>query len=305
MQIGNIEQFFLNTILRILLAGVSVVLLTDLVFFPEDVLSLSIDITILLASITAFLIRQRFPTAAVLTISFIVLMAMLYQCLAVPVNTTTSLSILLILGFLYSVMLKNKTMWGMHAITFCAVHGIFIYQYINPRLRFSEKLNDLVTVAITYSILYIIISYATYVIKSRYDKIYQHLSETNTELQQKASEIASQNDELLKMHNNLNTINTHLEQIVNERTEKIQIQNAILLKYSYTNAHHLRGPVARLLGLANLYKQNLQPDPDFIIEKMTDQANEIDVVIKQINTDLDTKNLAANPAKSEGSNQIG
>jgi signal transduction histidine kinase len=295
MRIANIELFFLNTILRILLAGVSVILLTDLTFFPEDVLSLTIDTTILLASLAAYLIRHRYPTAAVLTISQIVLLAMLYQCLAVPVNTTTSLSIILILGFLYSVMLKNKTLWVMHGIAFGSVHGIFIYQFINPQLRFSEKLNDLVTVAVTYSILYIIIAYATYVIKSSYDRIHQYLRETNQELQQKANEIASQNDELLKMHNNLNTLNTHLEQIVNERTEKIQQQNVILLKYSYTNAHHLRGPVARLLGLVNVYNLNPKPDPNFIIEKMADQAHEIDTVIKQINVDLDKNNLIENP----------
>jgi signal transduction histidine kinase len=291
MHIGNIEQFFLNTILRILLAGVSVVLLTDLVFFPEDTLSLIIDVTILVASLSAYLIRHRFPTAAVLTISLIVLLAMLYQCLAVPVNTTTSLSIILILGFLYSVMLKRKTMWVMQTVTFSAVHGIFIYQFLTPSLRFSEKLNDLITVAITYSILYIIIGYATYVIKSSYDKIYQYLRETNDELQQKATEIAAQNNELLNMHNNLNALNLHLEEIVNERTEKVQLQNEILYKYSYTNAHHLRGPVARLLGLVNVYQLKPRPDPDFIIEKMADQAHEIDAVIKQINIDLDANNL--------------
>jgi hypothetical protein len=31
-----------------------------------------------------------------------------------------------------------------------------------------------------------------------------------------------------------------------------------------------------------------QPNPDFFIGKMVDQANEIDAVVKQINLDLDT-----------------
>ena len=128
-------------------------------------------------------------------------------------------------------------------------------------------------------------------LKSSYDRIHNYLIETNGELNQKASEIASQNDELLKMHNDLNAMNAHLEQIVDERTVKIQQQNEILYKYSYANAHHLRGPVARLLGLVNVYGLNPKPDPDFIIEKMADQANEIDAVVKQINVDLDTNTL--------------
>ena len=68
---------------------------------------------------------------------------------------------------------------------------------------------------------------------------------------------------------------------------KIQSQNEILLKYSYANAHHLRGPVARLLGLANVYRLESSIEPDFIITKMVEQAREIDEVVKQINVDLE------------------
>jgi signal transduction histidine kinase len=74
---------------------------------------------------------------------------------------------------------------------------------------------------------------------------------------------------------------------VNERTAKIQSQNEILIKYSYTNAHHLRGPVARLLGLASIYNLETNPDYNFFIRKMADQAKEIDDVIKQINSELE------------------
>ncbi len=65
------------------------------------------------------------------------------------------------------------------------------------------------------------------------------------------------------------------------------MQNEILLKYSYTDAHHLRGPVARLLGLANLHRLEEAPDHNFIIEKMAEQAGEIDQVIRKINDDLE------------------
>lgn len=74
---------------------------------------------------------------------------------------------------------------------------------------------------------------------------------------------------------------------MNERTAKIQLQNEILFKYSYRNAHHLRGPVARLLGLATIYKLDTTQNADFYVEKMVDQAHEIDSVIKQINIDLE------------------
>jgi signal transduction histidine kinase len=291
MHIGNIEQFFLNTILKILIVGALIVLLADFLFFPEDTLSLLIDMTILTGCIVAYLLRTKYPTVSVLSVTQIVLAAMVYQSFVVPVNTTTSLSIILVLGFLYSVMLKGSVMWITHGLTFCMVHVIFIIQFLNPGLRFSQKMNDMVTVSITYSILYFILAYAAGFLKSSYDNIHQYLQETNKELKQKADEISNQNNALLIAHNNLNTLNAHLEEIVNERTEKVQLQNEILYKYSYTNAHHLRGPVARLLGLVNVYQLNPKPDPDFIIEKMADQAHEIDAVIQQINIDLEANNL--------------
>lgn len=171
-------------------------------------------------------------------------------------------------------------MWIMHGLVFAIINSIFILH-----------LDDAVTAAITYSTLYFILTYATGVLKFNYDTIHLDLSLTNLQLNEKANEIARQNEELLRVRDNLSTLNLHLEKIVNERTAKIQIQNEVLIKYSYTNAHHLRGPVARLLGLGSIYELDMKSEPDFIIEKMVQQAIEIDTVIQQINTDLESGNV--------------
>ena len=47
--------------------------------------------------------------------------------------------------------------------------------------------------------------------------------------------------------------------------------------------------MARLLGLAMVYKLETNPDPDFFISKMVDQIHEIDFVIRQISKDLDSE----------------
>lgn len=261
MALKDIEVFFLNTLLKLASLGVTVVLISDLVFFPDDTLSIYIDVTILLACILAYLIRNRYPIISVITLNTIVLSAMVYQCLIVPTNTTTSLSIILVVGFISSVMLQGRLMLVMHVVIYSTLIAIFIFQFLTPSLRLSKDINDVITVAVTYSILYGILAYATAKLKESYDGIHRHLLE----------------------------LNLHLEQIVNERTEKVQQQHEILLKYSYTNAHHLRGPVARLLGLAEISKLKNKPAPEFIIEKMVDQANEIDTVVKQINIDLNVK----------------
>jgi signal transduction histidine kinase len=286
MEIKKIERFFLNILLRVIVAGVSLIFLADIILYPEDRLSLLIDGTILLACITSYLLRNRFHTLSVLILTIIVLATMIYQALMVPVNTTTSLSVILVVGFIHSVMLKGKTMWTMHILTFVAIHSIFLLQFQNPELRFSDKMNEIVTVTITYSILYFILTYATSVLKGSYDRIHTNLKDINLDLQEKNNEIAAQNEELRQIQDNLSELNTDLERMVTERTEKLSIQNDILLKYSYRNAHDLRGPVARLLGLASLVKLESPPEHDFIMEKMVEQAHEIDHVVKQINVEL-------------------
>jgi cell division protein FtsL len=217
MEIKKIERFFLNILLRMIVAGVSLIFLADIILYPEDRLSLLIDGTILLACITSYLLRNRFHTLSVLILTIIVLATMIYQALMVPVNTTTSLSVILVAGFIHSVMLKGKTMWTMHILTFIAIHSIFILQFQNPELRFSDKMNEIVTVTITYSILYFILTYATSVLKGSYDRIHSHLKDINIDLQEKNSEIAAQNEELRQIQDNLHELNTGLERIVRRR----------------------------------------------------------------------------------------
>ncbi len=284
----NVEKFFLNTLLKVSIAGILLILISDAFVYPEDTLSIGIDAVVLATCSICYLIRISHPTISVLILTSVVLLAMTYQCFAVPISTTNSLSIILLVGFIHSVMLKGKKLWIMQTVTLVLVCSIFILQATIPGLQYMESRSEMATVVITYSIIFFILTYATRMLKSSYDKIYAHLNQTNTELHQKATEIEAQNEELVQVQAKLNSVNTNLEKIVEERTAKVHAQNEILRKYSYTNAHHLRGPVARLLGLANVYKLEVNPDPDFIITKMVDQANEIDSVIKQINVDLET-----------------
>src|SRR5687767_5879208 len=109
----NIEEFFLNTLLRIAMAGVFLILLADTFLYPDDRVSIVIDTAILGACVASYFMRRRYPTGAVLIFTSVILIAMIYQCLVVPTNTTTSLSIILIVGFIFSVMLKGRLLFAM------------------------------------------------------------------------------------------------------------------------------------------------------------------------------------------------
>ena len=292
MDSKSIEAFFLNTLLKLATVGVFIITLVDVVFDPQDHLSIIIDVTILGTCLLAHALRKHAPNIAALIFTLVILAAMVYQCLVVPMNTTISLSILLLDGFIVSVMLKGSFKVLMHTLIVGSVISVFFIQHITPSLRFSSSDNQQLRIVVTYLIIYFNLSYPSSILKEKYDLINLHLSETNDALTQKTRDMSDQNAVLLQAQSELNALNSNLERILNDRMAKIQAQNEVLVRYSYNNAHHLRGPVARLLGLAAIYKIDAEANPDFIISKMVDQAHEIDTVVKLINEDLEAQNVA-------------
>jgi signal transduction histidine kinase len=280
-----IEYFFLRTLLRISLAGASLILVSDVVLYMQDTLSIFIDIIIVSACGLSYLLMRKSYTTSVLITTGFTLLSMIWQCMEVPMNTTTSMAIILIVGFIFSVLLRGKLMWIMHGLTCASIAGIFIIQMQNPELRVAKEPSEVLTMGITYLVLYFILTYITWILKSRYDTVNRALHTANEQLVEKANEIETQNEELLQGQENLNEMNRNLEQLVMDRTAKVHAQNEMLLKYTYTNAHHLRGPVARLLGLVTLYRMD-EDNAAFFFEKVEDQAKEIDDVVRQINQEL-------------------
>lgn len=280
----NIEKFFLLNLLRIALAGTSLILVTD-ILYAEDSLSIAIDSVIVFACIFAFVVRRWSDTASILIVTSITLAAMIYQWMQ-GANIVTSMAVILITGFIFSILLRGKLMWFMHGIA-CISVLVAIYSQKFLVSDTPPTISELITASITYYVLYFIISYSTAILKLRYDEINLALRKANEDLHDKAEEIAAQHEELLQSHENVNEMNRNLEKIVMERTAKVHAQNEMLLKYTFTNAHQLRGPVARLLGLISIHKLDTNPDTNFYFRSIEDQANEIDTVVKQINAELE------------------
>ena len=284
METQTIERFFLLNLLRITLSGTGIILITDLIY-AQDVLSIIIDAVIFSACLFAFVVRRWSYKASVLVITGSSLVAMLYQW-SHGVNLTTSMAVILLIGFIFSMLLKRSLMLGAHIVTGLSILFVVYIQAFVTRTM-PPTVGEIATVVVTYLVLYIMIAYCTAVLKIRYDNLTQELRLANESLAAKAQEIAAQNDELLQSNEYINDLNRNLEKIVAERTVQIQTQHQQLIKYTFANAHSLRGPVARLLGLINLRKLEDQPDNTFFFTKMEDQAKEIDRVVKDINAELE------------------
>lgn len=83
------------------------------------------------------------------------------------------------------------------------------------------------------------------------------------------------NGEVSRQKDNLDRINHHLEEIIDDRTKDLQIKNKKLSEYSSYLSHQIRGPIATLKGLMNLEKEGLV-DKTECISMMDKCVSEID-----------------------------
>jgi tetratricopeptide (TPR) repeat protein len=93
---------------------------------------------------------------------------------------------------------------------------------------------------------------------------------TNTNAQ-----LTSLNAEVSRQKDNLDRINHHLEEIIDERTQDLQQKNKKLSEYSSYLSHQIRGPIATLKGLLNLEKEGLVDQPE-CVRMMNKSVSDID-----------------------------
>lgn len=115
------------------------------------------------------------------------------------------------------------------------------------------------------------------------------LQENQEEIMTQTEELTAQTEELKVINEKNEEINANLEAIVDERTRVIKDQNFRLLEYAYFNAHKVRGPLARILGLISIIEFEFPDDPNAPYRKMLkDASEELDSAIGEINTILET-----------------
>ncbi|MCR8559906.1 tetratricopeptide repeat protein [Mucilaginibacter sp. BJC16-A38] len=88
-------------------------------------------------------------------------------------------------------------------------------------------------------------------------------------------QLTNLNAEVSRQKDNLDRINHHLEEIIDERTKDLQIKNKKLSEYSSYLSHQIRGPIATLKGLMNLEKEGLVDQAE-CIKMMNKCVSEID-----------------------------
>lgn len=115
-------------------------------------------------------------------------------------------------------------------------------------------------------------------------------ADTNNRLTELNAEVSKQKDDL-------DRINHHLEEIIDERTKDLQTKNKKLSEYSSYLSHQIRGPIATLKGLMNLEKEGLV-DKNECIAMMDKCVSEIDEKI------IDMSDMLHDPGRTTVSDGI-
>jgi signal transduction histidine kinase len=143
------------------------------------------------------------------------------------------------------------------------------------------------------------------VLATMYYRFYSRVKSLNLELKglydevsDQKVEIQTQADSLAESHRNVTEVNRSLEKLVAEKTIELRHTNEELVKYndellqfSYTISHNLRGPVARLLGLAVLaHKENDIQQMKQLTDFISQTAHDLDLIIKDLSKLLELRN---------------
>ncbi|MBL6448511.1 hypothetical protein JMN32_19530 [Fulvivirga sp. 29W222] len=98
--------------------------------------------------------------------------------------------------------------------------------------------------------------------------------------------IQSQNEEIMTQNENIRLLNHQLEFKVKARTKSLEESNKRLLQYAHDNAHKVRAPLARLLGLVYLNKISKNEDMRVLMEKIGEAARELDEITRALGRNL-------------------
>ncbi len=182
------------------------------------------------------------------------------------------------------------------------IHHLFGVGYYDmgfsaPNYYFTNYMVGATFLIITGSSFFLKYSFETY--EKQNEVLIQNLSHAKALIQQQQEQLASENVEL---NREVVEKNTQLSQT----NEELIKHNNDLLQFSYTVSHNLRGPVASLIGLVNLFdRKELKEDHQTILQHLELSSERLDVTIKDLGSIIDMRNsVSKTKQRLEWSNEL-
>ncbi len=125
----------------------------------------------------------------------------------------------------------------------------------------------------------------TFYLKEKFVSYRKSVELANERLRVSSEKLIEQTQQLQQQKANLTRLRNHLEKAVIEKISEAQNKSEILQEYSFINAHHVRAPLARVLGLIPLIElEHTENSTRESFRKIKNDAEEIDGILSKINS---------------------
>lgn len=115
-------------------------------------------------------------------------------------------------------------------------------------------------------------------------KLNHELQDSKEELQATIEELNVTNMELSTANEEIKVHNENLDELVKQRSKKIKEQLSLFQEYAYLNAHEVRAPLARILGLLDLMEYDTEKkETSTIPHRLKESAKELDSIVRSMN----------------------
>ncbi len=138
---------------------------------------------------------------------------------------------------------------------------------------------------IPYSLLYVLLTVLAGTMRIHFQSLQGDLRIAERDISIKTRLLEDQYRDLIQKQKKLNELNQLLSSSLSEKTKYIKQVNEHLIQLAFNNAHMIRGPLARILGLIHI---NTLPenDPEKYYELIRREALDLDVKIREFNKNL-------------------
>lgn len=133
-----------------------------------------------------------------------------------------------------------------------------------------------------YFVTCLLLSTFTLYVRKKFDHYRSQAEIRNNQLEEIARTLVSQHEMLVREQAEIESINSNLEQIIKERIRQIEDTNKSLSEYAFINAHMLRAPLSRIIGLSDLMERDAVDSGNSNVIEIKALAGSMDKVVRKI-----------------------
>lgn len=156
---------------------------------------------------------------------------------------------------------------------------------VKPTL-FSQRLINFpleeTQLAIDFFVTCVLLTVFTLYVRKKFDHYRSQAEQRNSQLERIALTLTAQHEILVHEQAEIESINNNLEQLIRERTRQIEDTNKALSEYAFINAHMLRAPLSRIIGLSDLMERDAVNGSKKKIVEIKELAGSMDNVVRKI-----------------------